>query len=73
VDELVTLFEARRQDVAAVAALADELRRGTVGETVTWVHNRNIDYANVCTFQVPVLRVLEGPRCRSTCAARRTC
>ena len=33
VDELVTLFEARRQDVAAVAALADELRRETVGDT----------------------------------------
>jgi hypothetical protein len=58
VDELVTLFETVRP---AVAALADEVRRETVGDTVMWVHNRNINYTNVCTFQVPVLRVLEGP------------
>ena len=51
VDELVTLFGARGPDVAAVAALADELRRETVGDTVTWVHNRNLNYTNVCTFK----------------------
>jgi len=49
VDELVTLFGAGGPDVAAVAALADELRRETVGDTVTWVHNRNINYTDVCT------------------------
>ncbi|MGH3978523.1 MAG: 5-amino-6-(D-ribitylamino)uracil--L-tyrosine 4-hydroxyphenyl transferase CofH [Pseudonocardiaceae bacterium] len=51
VDELVTLFSARGPEVGAVAALADELRAATVGDTVTWVANRNINYTNVCTFR----------------------
>ena len=51
VGELVTLFGARGREVAAIAELADELRRETVGDAVTWVHNRNINYTNVCTFK----------------------
>src|SRR5699024_8749784 len=46
-DEIVTLFTARGREVAAVAAVADELRRSVVGDTVTWVANRNINYTNV--------------------------
>jgi FO synthase len=49
--ELVTLLGARGPEVAAVAALADELRAATVGDTVTYVVNRNINYTNVCTFR----------------------
>ena len=51
VDELVTLLAARGPEVAAVAGLADELRAATVGDTVTYVVNRNINYTNVCTFR----------------------
>ncbi|MEZ5279974.1 MAG: 5-amino-6-(D-ribitylamino)uracil--L-tyrosine 4-hydroxyphenyl transferase CofH [Acidimicrobiales bacterium] len=51
IDEIVTLFGARGPEVTAVAALADELRREAVGDTATWVHNRNINYTNVCTFK----------------------
>jgi FO synthase len=51
VDEIVTLFGARGREVAAVADLADELRQQVVGDAVTWVHNRNINYTNVCTFK----------------------
>jgi 7,8-didemethyl-8-hydroxy-5-deazariboflavin synthase CofH subunit len=50
-DELVTLLRARGPEVAAVAGLADELRVATVGDTVTYVVNRNINYTNVCTFR----------------------
>ncbi len=50
-DQIVTLFSARGPEVRAVAAVADELRRRTVGDPVTWVHNRNINYTNVCTFK----------------------
>jgi 7,8-didemethyl-8-hydroxy-5-deazariboflavin synthase CofH subunit len=49
--ELVTLLHARGAQVAAVAELADELRAETVGNTVTYVVNRNINYTNVCTFR----------------------
>jgi FO synthase len=50
-DELVTLLRARGPEVGAVAALADELRAAAVGDTVTYVVNRNINYTNVCTFR----------------------
>jgi FO synthase len=49
--EIVDLFAARGPEVAAVAELADELRAAAVGDIVTWVHNRNINYTNVCTFK----------------------
>ena len=60
-DEIVTLFSARGPEVAAVAALADELRAEAVGDTVTWVHNRNINYTNVCTFKCKFCGFSKGP------------
>jgi FO synthase len=61
VDELVTLFSARGREVAAVAGLADELRAEAVGDTVTWVSNRNINYTNVCTFKCRFCGFSKGP------------
>ncbi|MEZ5207392.1 MAG: radical SAM protein [Acidimicrobiales bacterium] len=60
-DELVTLFGARGQEVAAVCELADELRRSVVGDTVTYVRNRNINYTNVCTFKCRFCGFSKGP------------
>jgi len=61
VDEIVTLFSARGPEVAAVAEVADELRRQAVGEAVTWVANRNINYTNVCTFKCRFCAFSKGP------------
>jgi FO synthase len=61
VDELVTLFAARGREVAAVAQLADELRAATVGDAVTFVRNRNINYTNVCTFKCRFCGFSKGP------------
>lgn len=60
-DELVTLFGARGPEVRAVAELADELRIEAVGDTVTWVHNRNINYTNICTFKCRFCGFSKGP------------
>jgi FO synthase len=60
-DEIVTLFSARGAQVAAVAEVADELRRHAVGDTVTWVANRNINYTNVCTFKCRFCAFSKGP------------
>jgi 7,8-didemethyl-8-hydroxy-5-deazariboflavin synthase CofH subunit/7,8-didemethyl-8-hydroxy-5-deazariboflavin synthase CofG subunit len=60
-DELVALFEARGPEVRAVAEVADELRRRTVGEVVTFVRNRNINYTNVCTFRCRFCAFSKGP------------
>jgi 7,8-didemethyl-8-hydroxy-5-deazariboflavin synthase CofH subunit/7,8-didemethyl-8-hydroxy-5-deazariboflavin synthase CofG subunit len=61
IGEIVTLFSARGPNLAAVAHVADELRRQTVGDTVTWVHNRNINYTNVCTFKCRFCGFSKGP------------
>jgi FO synthase len=61
VEELVTLFSARGPEVPAVAEVADELRRRTVGDAVTWVANRNINYTNVCTFKCRFCGFSKGP------------
>ncbi len=71
VDELVTLLSARGREVGRVAEVADQFRRGTVGDEVTFVRNRNINYTNVCTFKCRFCAFSKGP-CRSTCAASRT-
>ncbi len=60
-DEIVTLFSARGPEVAAVAGLADEMRQAAVGDVVTWVHNRNINYTNVCTFKCRFCGFSKGP------------
>ena len=44
-----------------MAAVADELRRRTVGEVVTFVANRNINYTNVCTFKCRFCAFSKGP------------
>ena len=61
IEELVALFEARGPEVTAIAAAADALRIETVGDTVTWVHNRNINYTNVCTFKCKFCGFSKGP------------
>jgi len=61
VDQLVVLFSARGPEVAAVAEVADDLRRQTVGEVVTWVANRNINYTNICTFKCRFCAFSKGP------------
>ena len=59
--QIVTLFGARGLEVDAVAALADQLRQQVVGDVVTWVHNRNINYTNVCTFKCKFCGFSKGP------------
>jgi FO synthase len=61
IDEIVTLFSARGSEVRDVADVADGLRRDIVGEAVTFVHNRNINYTNVCTFKCRFCAFSKGP------------
>ncbi|WP_082753992.1 bifunctional FO biosynthesis protein CofGH, partial [Mycobacterium sp. NAZ190054] len=47
-DEYLALATADGPALEAVTALADALRRDTVGEDVTFVVNRNINFTNIC-------------------------
>jgi 7,8-didemethyl-8-hydroxy-5-deazariboflavin synthase CofH subunit/7,8-didemethyl-8-hydroxy-5-deazariboflavin synthase CofG subunit len=59
--ELVTLFNARGADYNAVADLANSVRQDLVGDAVSFVINRNINYTNVCTFKCRFCAFSKGP------------
>ena len=47
-DEAVVLFGTEGREYNAMVMVADDLRRRTVGDVVTYVVNRNINFTNVC-------------------------
>jgi FO synthase len=50
-EEIERLFRARGEERQRVLAAADRLRREVVGDTVTYVVTRNVQYTNVCYFR----------------------
>ncbi|MCC7079073.1 MAG: 5-amino-6-(D-ribitylamino)uracil--L-tyrosine 4-hydroxyphenyl transferase CofH [Burkholderiales bacterium] len=48
---IVRLFAAREDEFEQVCGAADALRRASVGDAVTYVVNRNINYTNVCQYR----------------------
>jgi FO synthase len=48
--DIVRLFAVDGTDFERVVAAADALREMTVGDTVTYVVNRNINYTNICLY-----------------------
>lgn len=60
--ETERLFGARGDQVEAVAWTADRLRRRAVGDLVTYVINRNINYTNLCYFRCGFCAFSKGPR-----------
>jgi FO synthase subunit 2 len=51
VDEAIALLDSTGLEMNLVLTVADELRRETVGDVVTYVINRNINFTNVCIKQ----------------------
>ena len=60
--ETARLLSARGRDVDAAAWAADRLRSRRVGEEVTYVVNRNINYTNICYFRCGFCAFSKGPR-----------
>jgi FO synthase subunit 2 len=48
VESALVLDQARGRDLLALVASADELRRRQVGDVVSYVVNRNVNFTNVC-------------------------
>ena len=48
--DIVRLFSVEGRDLDEVIAAADQLRHESVGDTVTYVINRNINYTNICLY-----------------------
>ena len=62
VREIEELFGAHGADVEAIADVADVLRTRAVGDNVTFVVNRNINYTNQCYFKCGFCAFSKGPR-----------
>jgi len=60
--QIAQLFEARGPDYEAIRDVADDLRRDTVGDTVRYVVNRNINYTNSCTYKCGFCAFSKGKR-----------
>ncbi len=50
VEAIASLLSCRDEAVGEILDAADELRRARVGDTVSFVVNRNINYTNVCSY-----------------------
>jgi FO synthase len=50
-DDIAALFLADGSDVQRISDAADGLRRTAVGDAVTYVVNRNINYTNICLYR----------------------
>ncbi len=56
------LFAAKGPELQALVAAADHLRRRRVGDRVTYVVNRNINFTNICTIGCRFCAFSRGPR-----------
>jgi FO synthase len=61
-DELTLLFSARGREAERLYAVADGLRKQAVGDDVTYVVNRNINYTNMCYFRCGFCAFSKGPK-----------
>src|SRR5271169_6086838 len=60
-DEGLRLARADGDDLTALVAVADELRRRQVGDAITYVVNRNINFTNVCMVGCAFCGFARGP------------
>ncbi|HEX7957488.1 MAG TPA: 7,8-didemethyl-8-hydroxy-5-deazariboflavin synthase CofG, partial [Pyrinomonadaceae bacterium] len=60
-DEVALLFTARGAEAERLFAVADALRAATVGDDVTYVVNRNINYTNTCYYRCGFCAFSKGP------------
>ncbi len=61
-EEIAALFEARDVDVDHICESADLLRAREVGNDVTYVVNRNINYTNICVYKCSFCAFSKGDK-----------
>ncbi|MGH9531977.1 MAG: 5-amino-6-(D-ribitylamino)uracil--L-tyrosine 4-hydroxyphenyl transferase CofH [Terriglobales bacterium] len=61
-DECMLLAGAQGDDLLGLLLFADRLRQALVGDTVTYVVNRNINFTNVCFVGCKFCAFSRGPR-----------
>ena len=61
-DDIALLFTATGAEAERLLHVADENRRTVVGDEVTYVVNRNINYTNMCYFRCGFCAFSKGPK-----------
>jgi FO synthase len=59
---ITALFDAREADMEHVCEQADLLRKREMGDAVTYVVNRNINYTNICTYKCSFCAFSKGDK-----------
>jgi FO synthase len=62
---ITRLFAARGNEFHDICAAADEMRASTVGDTVRYVVNRNINYTNICSYRCTFCAFSKGTHSKS--------
>ena len=63
-DAGLTLAAVKGGDLLALVKVADELRRRTVGDHITYVVNRNLNFTNICIVGCGFCGFSRGPKAR---------
>ena len=61
-EDALLLAQTVGEEFSALVSLADHLRRETVGDTITYVVNRNINFTNVCFVGCSFCGFARGPQ-----------
>src|SRR5437016_2558457 len=61
-EDAIALAHAEGDDLQALVKAADELRRRTVGDVLTYVVNRNLNFTNICIVGCSFCGFSRGPR-----------
>ena len=61
-EELTALFSASGAEAEQLYGVADDLRKEAVGDEVTYVVNRNINYTNICYYKCGFCAFSKGPK-----------
>ena len=61
-DAITTLFAARESDMDHVCDAADALREREMGDAITYVVNRNINYTNICVYKCSFCAFSKGDK-----------
>jgi 7,8-didemethyl-8-hydroxy-5-deazariboflavin synthase CofH subunit len=63
-DDGLALGSVQGNDLVALVKVADELRRRTVGDAITYVVNRNLNFTNVCFVGCAFCGFSRGPKAK---------
>ena len=61
-DDVTLLFRATGAETERLFHVADAVRKETVGDDVTYVVNRNVNYTNMCYFRCGFCAFSKGPK-----------